>query len=298
MKKITLLAAVFAAFAMNAQEVVWEDSFETYEDFKIESIGDWTQHDNDGLASYGSADYDFVNEQYIGTAIIFNPSLATPDPSGSQTENADQNPNWVAKTGDKGLFFFASTNLTNNDYFISPQINLGGATGSSLSFWAKSITDAFGLEKFKVLVSTTGTDQADFSDLGGEVFEAPIGDYIEYNFDLSAYDGEQIYLAINYVAEDSFILLMDDFKVEAVTLSIADASFNDFNYYVNNSQLNLTASTALENVKLFNLLGQEVVSQKLSNSNETVNIASLDTGIYVAKVSIDGSTKSFKIIKK
>ncbi|MGK0293895.1 MAG: hypothetical protein ACI884_000042, partial [Ulvibacter sp.] len=38
MKKITLLAAFFAAFAMNAQVTVWEDSFETYPDFEITTI--------------------------------------------------------------------------------------------------------------------------------------------------------------------------------------------------------------------------------------------------------------------
>ena len=81
-------------------------------------------------------------------------------------------------------------------------------------------------------------------------------------------------------------------------LSIEDQYFNDFNYFVDtNSQLVLKASTSLENIQLFNLLGQQVISQKLSNTNETINIASLDAGIYIAKVSIQGKSKSFKIVK-
>ena len=60
MKKITLLAAFFAAFAMNAQTTVWEDSFETYDDFIIDAIGGYSQIDNDGDTAYGSADYDFL----------------------------------------------------------------------------------------------------------------------------------------------------------------------------------------------------------------------------------------------
>ena len=43
MKKITLLAALFVAFAMNAQVTIWEDSFETYPDFAVDVIGEWTQ---------------------------------------------------------------------------------------------------------------------------------------------------------------------------------------------------------------------------------------------------------------
>jgi len=44
-------------------------------------------------------------------------------------------------------------------------------------------------------------------------------------------------------------------------------------------------------------LGQQVISKKLLNTNETINIASLETGIYVAKASIQGTSKSFKIVK-
>jgi hypothetical protein len=81
-------------------------------------------------------------------------------------------------------------------------------------------------------------------------------------------------------------------------LSLQDQYFNDFNYFVDaNSQLVLKASISLENIKLFNLLGQEVFSKSLSNKNETINIESLDTGIYIAKVSIQGTSKSFKIVK-
>ena len=81
-------------------------------------------------------------------------------------------------------------------------------------------------------------------------------------------------------------------------LSLQDEYFNDFNYYIDsNSQLVLNASTSLENIQLYNLPGQQVISKKLSNTNETINIESLDTGIYIAKVSIQGKSKSFKIVK-
>jgi len=82
------------------------------------------------------------------------------------------------------------------------------------------------------------------------------------------------------------------------TLGVNDQSFNGFNYYVANNVLNLSANTSLESVQLYNLLGQQIVSQKLSNSNETVNLASFSQGVFIVKVNIEGQTKSFKIIKK
>ncbi|MBV1923551.1 MAG: choice-of-anchor J domain-containing protein [Flavobacteriaceae bacterium] len=299
MKKITLLAALFVAFAMNAQVTVWEDSFETYPDFEIDVIGDWTQLDNDATGTYGSADYDFLNEQYIGTGIVFNPSLATPDPNGTQTENADQNPNWAARTGDKLLYFIASTALLNDDYFMSPVIDLAGATGSNFSFWGKSVTDQYGLEQFEVLLSNTGNDPADFTiNLSGGIEFAPIDVFTEFSYDLSAYDGQQIYIAIHYVAADSFIFQTDDYLVEAASLSVGDNQFEGFSHYVNADGLNLRANLPMDSVKLYNVLGQEVVSQKLANTTETVNISALQSGVYIATVSIDGASKTVKIVKK
>jgi len=295
MKKITLLAAIFAVFTMNAQVTIWEDGFETYDDFSFDVIGDYSQIDVDGDSTYGSSDYDFTNENYTGTAIIFNPSMASPDATGTD---------WDVMTGDKGLYFVASTgdvsgSPVNDDYLITPQIDFSGAVGSSFSFWAKSITDQYGLERFEVLLSTTGTAVADFTvDLGGGELQAPIV-YTEYSYDLSAYDGQQVYIAIHYMAQDSFVLQMDNFLAEAASLSVTDNSFENFSYYLDaNSNLSLKANLPIESIQLFNMLGQEVVSQKLANTNEIVNISSLETGIYIVNVNINGQSKSFKIIKR
>ena len=90
---------------------------------------------------------------------------------------------------------------------------------------------------------------------------------------------------------------MDDFLVEGSGLGIIDNPFENFNYALNNNQLTLQASNPLENIRLFNLLGQQVLTKKLSNTDETLNINTLDAGIYIAKVTIQGNIKTFKIIK-
>ncbi len=291
MKKITLLFAVFAAFTMNAQVTVWEDGFESYNDFDFDPIGSYTQIDVDGSGTYGSSTYDFTNENYVGTAIIFNPAATTPAATGTD---------WDVRTGEKGLYFFAATAPPNDDYIITPQINLTGATGSSFSFWAKTIDDTWGLEQMEVLLSTSGTTLSDFTEnLTGGVVDVPTATYTEYNFDLSAYDGMQVYIAIHYVSNDTFVLQLDDFLVEAASLSINDNVFDTFNYFVDaNNVLNLRSNAPLQSIELYNILGQQVVSKNLSGSNETINIANLQEGVYIAKVTINGATKSFKIIRK
>jgi len=84
-----------------------------------------------------------------------------------------------------------------------------------------------------------------------------------------------------------------------IGLGINDSSFEGFNYLVdNNNNLELRASTAMESVVLHNVIGQEVLSQKLSNTNESISMASLNTGVYFATVSIEGNTKTVKIVKR
>ncbi|MDC7994407.1 T9SS-dependent choice-of-anchor J family protein [Altibacter sp. HG106] len=295
MKKITFLAALFAVFTMNAQTTVWEEGFESYDDFAISGIGGFSQIDNDGDSTYGSADYDFTNEGYTGTGIVFNPSATTPPATGTA---------WDARTGDKGLYFVAATGDVsgapqNDDYFITPAINLTGASGgTSFTMWAKSVTDAFGLERFEVLLSTTGTAQADFTeDLTGGVQEAPL-DYTEYTFDISAYEGEVVYIALHYLGSDSFVLQTDDWSVEATTFGVEDNVFQNFTHSVTATDLELRSGAPMSNVVLFNVLGQQVVSQKLSTSSETVSISALNAGVYIANVTIEGQTKSFKIVKR
>ena len=71
---------------------------------------------------------------------------------------------WTAKSGDKIMVAFAATSAPwNNDWLISPQIQLTAGLGATLSFWAKGCDAEYGAEKFKVLVSTTGTAVANFT---------------------------------------------------------------------------------------------------------------------------------------
>ncbi|MDP2686195.1 MAG: choice-of-anchor J domain-containing protein [Aequorivita sp.] len=293
MKKITLLAALFAGFAMNAQITIFEDDFEAYDDFIIENVGDWTLADLDLLPTYGFTGITFDNSGYTGAFIVFNSTATSPplDP----TADSD----WTAYSGVKAMTSFAAvpdgTTNANNDWLISPQITLG-ASGNILSFWAKAADATYSQENFRVLVSTVDTDPNNFSELEGGLIPQAI-EWEEFTFDLDAYAGQDVYIAINHVASDQFGFQVDDFKVAADVLGVNDVAFQGFNYFIANNQLKLSANTSMEKVALYNMLGQQVVSQKLSNTNETIELSGLQSGIYIATVSIDGASKSFKIVK-
>ncbi|TKS56962.1 T9SS type A sorting domain-containing protein [Mesohalobacter halotolerans] len=93
-------------------------------------------------------------------------------------------------------------------------------------------------------------------------------------------------------------LLVFEYSIDE-TLSTEDFETFNFNYFVDvQNKLNLSANQAFDQVTLHNLLGQQVLSQELSNQNESVDLNNLSSGVYLAQVQINDSTKTFKIVKK
>ena len=185
----------------------FEDDFEAYDDFAIEFMP-WTNLDVDGSTTYGMTDVDWLNAYTEQAFIIFNPSQTTPPVDDI-----------IPHSGDKLAACFAATAPPNDDWLITPMTNV--AAGSNLSFWAKSYTADYGLERFRVGVSTTGMDPADFTIISdGDYVEAPVEEWTEFVYDLSAYAGQSVYVGIQCVSNDAFILLLDDFFIGAAKSNI------------------------------------------------------------------------------
>ena len=53
----------------------------------------------------------------------------------------------------------------------------------------------------------------------------------------------------------------------------------------------------MSSVAIFDITGKQVISQKLTSTNAQVNLAGLNTGVYIATVTIEGSKKTFKFVK-
>ena len=83
-------------------------------------------------------------------------------------------------------------------------------------------------------------------------------------------------------------------------LSIDENSFSDFKFYPNPTQdvLNLSANNTIESVSIFSILGEEVIDINVNQNSSIINIESLNPGIYILKVMMDGKSSSYKIIKQ
>ena len=212
--------------------LLFEDDFEAHADFTLD-LSPWTQHDGDLSTTYSITDVTFLNQGYTGSYIAFNPTATTPVLGAS----------WDAHSGAKYAAAFAATAPPNNDWLISPQINFGD--DPLISFWAKSVTAQYGLERFKVLYSTTGNSYSDFNNyLAGsatEYVEAPTT-WTQYIFDLPAsIANTSIYIAIQCVSNDAFVFMVDDFQAWGASppvpkISVSPNLHNFPNFFPNYSR--------------------------------------------------------------
>lgn len=102
------------------------------------------------------------------------------------------------------------TSLNTDHWLITPQIDLGGAA----KFYVSS-ADGIYPDDYEVLLSTTGRSTTDFTTTLKPMSTAPDHtiSWEEVNIDLSAYNGQQGYIAIHHVSNDMYFLLVDDFEV-------------------------------------------------------------------------------------
>lgn len=116
--------------------------------------------------------------------------------------------------------------LSPDDYLVSPQTTI--SAGSTFSFWAAASDASYPEEHFGVFVSSNGTDnwtmlnEWTLTAKGGAVpggretrdgNGAKIATWYNYSVDLSAYAGQQVYIAIRHFdCSDQYILIIDDIE--------------------------------------------------------------------------------------
>lgn len=287
MKKITLLASIFIVLAMNAQNVIYEEDFESY------TVGDNVGEDTDIPPGFTSYDVDGDG---------FNWGLSHPDNfyqdmdliySSNFIMSASYITEGAAGNGNQGT-------VNANNILVLPLISIPeGASGVELSYYrGPGTSNNFFSETYYVTV-TTVNDQQTILDAEPVYFETiPVWEGRVRTINLDDYIGQDVYVAFRHQTYDQWMLGVDDILVTATTLGVGDNVFQGFNHFLNdNGQLDLNANKPMSSIELYNILGQQVISKKLSKLNETIDLSTINSGIYIVKVVIDGQIKTFKILK-
>jgi hypothetical protein len=85
--------------------------------------------------------------------------------------------------------------------------------------------------------------------------------------------------------------------------SLSNSTFEEetsLSYFPNpvNDKLTLKAQQNIQNVSVYNMLGQEVMRTEMNLQRGELDMSSLQSGPYFVKVSINGTVETIKIIKK
>jgi hypothetical protein len=108
---------------------------------------------------------------------------------------------------------------------------------------------------------------------------------------------------VYYIAVGSWISSSSDidFDMEVnSSLSISENVIEGFILYPNpvNDRLNLSAKDNIDELSIYNLLGQEVLRTQPKGLTTEVDMTSLPTGMYVVKVKIGEQLGSYRVVKE
>lgn len=163
-------------------------------------LGDWLSLDEDGYATWTPDNTSFPGSGEPAAWISFAPQQTSPPLTGITPHG-----------GSQMLACFSSLTPPNQDWLISPRLFLG--TGPQLSFFARSHTADFGLERLRVLISTTGSDPASFVSVNASPYWEIPAAWTEMTIDLSPWQGQSVRLALECVSWDALALYIDDIRV-------------------------------------------------------------------------------------
>ncbi len=111
--------------------------------------------------------------------------------------------------------------------------------------------------------------------------------------------------SVRFIYDDGGVsahgLGIDNYKLSGTsTAGIEDLSMLGFNYYPNPTQntLVLNARENIEEVKVFNMMGQEVLHYNTSDISVQLDMQKLPTGTYIVQVQVADKMGSFKLLKQ
>ncbi len=178
----------------NAQYEV--DDIESYDNFLIDNIGNWTVYDGDGATtmrgiSSSLGTFEWENAGLPQAFIVFNP------------EKVGVKALCTAHSGQKCFVSFAGAQQ-NNDWLISPAL-LGEE--QTLSFYTRAMLSGTA-EVYDVMVSSTGTSIEDFTPIATDITIKSI-DWTKKSYTLP--EGTR-HFAIVCKSSNQFGFMLDDFE--------------------------------------------------------------------------------------
>ncbi len=106
--------------------------------------------------------------------------------------------------------------------------------------------------------------------------------------------------AIDFYAPSLFAnFFVDDITIAEGVLSVEDVKLSSIKVFPNpmNEVLNISSKEIIDEVTIYDITGKIILSETPNAVSPTINTSQLSRGVYLVKVTVDGSSKVVKVLK-
>lgn len=275
------------------------------------------------ISSNGSSTV-YVDNVFFNTeaVVISEPMTAAPTPtidqvnvkslfSGAYTNQAVENWHTDWSTGSmtdvqiagNATKKYGAMGYVGTDIGTANQIDATNLTHFNMNVWSSDFTT------YTVKIRDFGANgvfDADGDDAEGVyTVEAPAqGEWLTLNIPLSEFVGlttKQHISQLVFVSESGATIFADNiFFSNGITAGTEEFTMNSVVMYPNpvSDVLTIKAASAIENVSVYNMVGQQVMVSAPNSLIAAVNVSQLQSGIYVVTSTVNGKQNTQKFIKK
>ncbi|MFL2581796.1 MAG: T9SS type A sorting domain-containing protein [Flavobacteriales bacterium] len=299
MKNLLLSTLTICALAVNATgtEV-------TAPDMKLTIGNEWYMKVTGGTSiddftkTGTGATWDFTSYETSGT----NDTVRVSAPTAGTTSTVSVVSNNITETNYQVTgsdILMTSLSGPSDDYEFTSAASSGFAHNSS-STWNSSTSIPSGFGNIPATISGSVIAEGTITTSYGN-FDAVL---VEETFDIPTLYSETFYFW--ETAEYGRIAILKDGKLSlmvqnnfSIITSTEKVTLNNLTIFPNPSTENFTVQAdALENISVFDAIGNLVYNETVSNNSITVNTSGLNSGIYFVQSTANGETSTSRMIVK
>lgn len=148
----------------------------------------------------------------------------------------------------------------------------------------------------------SGRPNLDFTDnSNGYTFSTNLDEWLTADFSVTIPSGVTKIRLLFFKPNGNKPVNLDDVSfTKSSTASLENLQQFNFSAYPNpvNNSLHISASENVEKVEIFNVLGQKVINVLPNSSKTQLDVATLTSGIYMLRATINGKKGTSKFIKQ
>ena len=161
-------------------------------------------------------------------------------------------------------------------------------------------------EHLGVAVSTTvGDDPAAFTVVWNvDMTAKEAGNWHQFNVDLRAYQGQDIYVAIvHYNCTDQFMVNVDDILLVRQydpTWNVSEDAVTTFHVFPNPTSefLMVESNVTVNHYEVYNIAGEMLMSKSVGEKRFNLNVSELPVGTYLIKMTSEDLVQTQRFVKK